>query len=97
MARACQDHAYIYVVSEPYYGGDLTTAAQRASQQGVSLNQHWLAGILRQVCVPWRGEQTLAVLYTTSLTHHAIAITYSPSYRLNKHTQYAAIYNECSP
>lgn len=45
-----QDHAYIYVVSEPYFGGDLTTCAQRASENGVALNQHWLAGILRQVC-----------------------------------------------
>jgi len=45
-----QDHAYIYVVSEPYFGGDLTTCAQRASQNGVALNQNWLAGILRQVC-----------------------------------------------
>lgn len=34
-----EDHAYIYVVSEPYYGGDLTTCAQRASQNGVTLNQ----------------------------------------------------------
>ncbi|CAK9025162.1 Calcium-dependent protein kinase 2 (PfCDPK2) [Durusdinium trenchii] len=45
-----QDHAYIYVVSEPYYGGDLTTCAQRASQNGVTLNQEWLAGILKQIC-----------------------------------------------
>ncbi|CAJ1350095.1 unnamed protein product [Effrenium voratum] len=45
-----QDHAYIYVVSEPYFGGDLTTAAQKAMQAGVALNQNWLAGILRQVC-----------------------------------------------
>lgn len=45
-----EDHAYIYVVSEPYFGGDLTTCAQRASQNGVALNQNWLAGILRQVC-----------------------------------------------
>lgn len=47
-----QDHAYIYVVSEPYFGGDLMTCAQRASENGVALNQHWLAGILRQVCAP---------------------------------------------
>lgn len=45
-----EDHAYIYVISEPYYGGDLMTCAQRASQNGVALNQNWLAGILRQVC-----------------------------------------------
>ena len=50
-----QDHAYIYVVSEPYFGGDLTTAAQKAMQAGVALNQNWLAGILRQVCVPRSG------------------------------------------
>ena len=51
-ACTVQDHAYIYVVSEPYFGGDLMTCAQKASENGVALNQHWLAGILRQVCAP---------------------------------------------
>mmetsp|Transcript_73164 Transcript_73164/g.171549 ORF Transcript_73164/g.171549 Transcript_73164/m.171549 type:complete len:691 (+) Transcript_73164:6-2078(+) len=45
-----QDHVYIYVVSEPYFGGDLTTCAQRATENGVALNQNWLAGILKQTC-----------------------------------------------
>eukprot|EP00440_Ansanella_granifera_P000102 gb/GFBE01000112.1/.p1 GENE.gb/GFBE01000112.1/~~gb/GFBE01000112.1/.p1 ORF type:complete len:728 (+),score=143.16 gb/GFBE01000112.1/:1-2184(+) len=45
-----QDYAYIYVVSEPYFGGDLTTCGQKASEKGVKLTQSWLAGILRQVC-----------------------------------------------
>ena len=52
MTCTVQDHAYIYVVSEPYFGGDLMTCAQKASENGVALNQHWLAGILRQVCAP---------------------------------------------
>ncbi|CAE7854384.1 CPK1, partial [Symbiodinium sp. KB8] len=45
-----QDHVYIYVVSEPYFGGDLTTCAQKATERGVALNQSWLAGILKQIC-----------------------------------------------
>jgi len=45
-----QDYAYIYVVSEPYFGGDLTTCAQKANEHGVKLSQLWLAGILQQIC-----------------------------------------------
>ena len=56
-----QDAAYIYVVSEPYYGGDLTTCAQRAAKEGVALNQHWLAGILRQICVACHDLEVVLV------------------------------------
>eukprot|EP00930_Biecheleria_cincta_P097194 TRINITY_DN88911_c0_g1_i1.p1 TRINITY_DN88911_c0_g1~~TRINITY_DN88911_c0_g1_i1.p1 ORF type:complete len:694 (-),score=146.52 TRINITY_DN88911_c0_g1_i1:48-2129(-) len=45
-----QDFAYIYVVSEPYFGGDLSTCAEKASENGVKLSQKWLAGILSQMC-----------------------------------------------
>ena len=67
MPSDLQDHAYIYVVSEPYFGGDLMTCAQRASENGVALNQHWLAGILRQVCVPLARCATFCCFVEPSL------------------------------
>ncbi|OLQ06823.1 Calcium-dependent protein kinase 1 [Symbiodinium microadriaticum] len=57
-----QDHVYIYVVSEPYFGGDLTTCAQKATERGVALNQSWLAGILKQICVTRPQERNVVVI-----------------------------------
>ncbi|CAE7296428.1 CPK1 [Symbiodinium sp. CCMP2456] len=57
-----QDHVYIYVVSEPYFGGDLTTCAQKATERGVALNQSWLAGILKQICATRLQERNVVVI-----------------------------------
>jgi calcium-dependent protein kinase len=45
-----QDFKNIYVVSEPYYGGDLLTCTDKAKEAGVRITEGWLAGILTQVC-----------------------------------------------
>lgn len=44
-----QDVSNIYVVQEPYMGGDLSTAVQRAAENGVRVNERWLAGVTHQV------------------------------------------------
>eukprot|EP00928_Gymnodinium_smaydae_P043224 TRINITY_DN29009_c0_g1_i2.p1 TRINITY_DN29009_c0_g1~~TRINITY_DN29009_c0_g1_i2.p1 ORF type:complete len:743 (+),score=185.27 TRINITY_DN29009_c0_g1_i2:163-2229(+) len=45
-----QDQGNIYVVSEPYHGGDLTTLVATAHQNGVAVTEAWLARIFKQVC-----------------------------------------------
>lgn len=45
-----QDRANIYVVSEPYFGGDLSGIVQKACQAGVAINGSWFAGIWKQAC-----------------------------------------------
>mmetsp|Transcript_65773 Transcript_65773/g.183208 ORF Transcript_65773/g.183208 Transcript_65773/m.183208 type:complete len:776 (+) Transcript_65773:72-2399(+) len=44
-----QDMANVYVVQEPYFGGDLTTAVWKASQAGVRVNESWMAIVMQQV------------------------------------------------
>jgi len=44
-----QDQANIYVVQEPYFGGDLTTAVQNAAEAGVAMTETWLAQVILQV------------------------------------------------
>jgi len=51
VARICEafeDLANIYVVSEPYTGGDLTTVTQKAQEHGVVLTHEWLGKIFLQ-------------------------------------------------
>merc|ERR1719478_264351 len=43
-----EDSQRVYVVNEPYFGGDLTPVAERAQEAGVPITQGWLAGILKQ-------------------------------------------------
>eukprot|EP00929_Paragymnodinium_shiwhaense_P111821 TRINITY_DN80107_c0_g1_i1.p1 TRINITY_DN80107_c0_g1~~TRINITY_DN80107_c0_g1_i1.p1 ORF type:complete len:945 (-),score=214.65 TRINITY_DN80107_c0_g1_i1:152-2986(-) len=46
-----QDMANVYIVQEPYFGGDLTTAPSKANAAGVRFNELWLARIIEQVLV----------------------------------------------
>lgn len=48
MQEIFQDNQNFYMISEPYHGGDLTTLAKRARQQGVTLNGAWWKNIFRQ-------------------------------------------------
>jgi calcium-dependent protein kinase len=52
MARICEvfeDMSNIYVISEPYSGGDLVTVTQKAQENGVQLTHQWLGLIFLQV------------------------------------------------
>mmetsp|Transcript_31691 Transcript_31691/g.79993 ORF Transcript_31691/g.79993 Transcript_31691/m.79993 type:complete len:850 (+) Transcript_31691:86-2635(+) len=44
-----QDYNNVYIAQEPYYGGDLHTAVQKAYHAGVRIDERWLAGIFHQV------------------------------------------------
>eukprot|EP00929_Paragymnodinium_shiwhaense_P044282 TRINITY_DN22720_c0_g1_i1.p1 TRINITY_DN22720_c0_g1~~TRINITY_DN22720_c0_g1_i1.p1 ORF type:complete len:879 (-),score=200.01 TRINITY_DN22720_c0_g1_i1:147-2783(-) len=44
-----EDRHFVYMVSEPYYGGDLQDLVPRASKAGVATTVHWLGGVVRQV------------------------------------------------
>eukprot|EP00927_Polykrikos_kofoidii_P018628 TRINITY_DN18654_c0_g1_i1.p1 TRINITY_DN18654_c0_g1~~TRINITY_DN18654_c0_g1_i1.p1 ORF type:complete len:685 (-),score=170.68 TRINITY_DN18654_c0_g1_i1:99-2078(-) len=46
-----QDDTHIYVVQEPYFGGDLSTAVHRASEAGVRVDEKWMAGVLQQLAI----------------------------------------------
>jgi len=46
-----QDRSNIYVVQEPYYGGDLSEAIQKAYKNGVKVNEAWLSGVMYQCVV----------------------------------------------
>jgi serine/threonine protein kinase len=48
MQEIFQDDQHFYMISEPYHGGDLTTLAKKAKQQGVNLNGTWWKNIFRQ-------------------------------------------------
>lgn len=51
VARICEvfeDLANIYVVSEPYTGGDLVTVTEKAQENGVALTHEWLGKIFLQ-------------------------------------------------
>jgi len=58
-----QNHANIYVVSEPYHGGDLKTAKDKAIENNVEVTEAWLAGIWRQVL------QGVDYLHTQDVMH----------------------------
>jgi serine/threonine protein kinase len=44
-----QDAANWYIISEPYFGGDLIQAPQTAQANGVALTPHWYTAIWKQV------------------------------------------------
>lgn len=44
-----EDNDHAYVVSEPYFGGDLTALLENAGKNGVSANVAWLGNIFKQV------------------------------------------------
>jgi len=44
-----QDETNIYIVQEPYFGGDLTTAVRKAVDSGVIVNEAWLSHVMLQV------------------------------------------------
>lgn len=44
-----QDWENVYIVQEPYFGGDLTTAVTKAHDAGVRVDERWLAGVSHQV------------------------------------------------
>jgi len=51
IARICEvfeDYSNIYVISEPYSGGDLVTVTQKAQENGVALTHKWLGLIFLQ-------------------------------------------------
>eukprot|EP00929_Paragymnodinium_shiwhaense_P049687 TRINITY_DN25043_c0_g1_i1.p1 TRINITY_DN25043_c0_g1~~TRINITY_DN25043_c0_g1_i1.p1 ORF type:complete len:433 (+),score=98.68 TRINITY_DN25043_c0_g1_i1:209-1507(+) len=47
--QAFEDLSNVYVVSEPYYGGDLTTLVVKASEHGVVVSFDWVARVFAQV------------------------------------------------
>jgi calcium-dependent protein kinase len=52
IARICeafQDYENIYVISEPYTGGDLTTLVQKATDNGVKITHKWLGFVFLQI------------------------------------------------
>lgn len=44
-----QDFENLYMVQEPYFGGTLCTAVQRAVDSGVQTDEYWLSKVARQV------------------------------------------------
>lgn len=44
-----EDHANVYVVSEPYFGGDMTTLLTRACEHGVTPTVDWVGRVFKQV------------------------------------------------
>mmetsp|Transcript_41818 Transcript_41818/g.115237 ORF Transcript_41818/g.115237 Transcript_41818/m.115237 type:complete len:686 (-) Transcript_41818:130-2187(-) len=44
-----QDFGNVYLVNEPYFGGDFTYLRERASQKGVAMTETWWKGIFRQL------------------------------------------------
>jgi len=52
IAKVCdvfEDRANIYVISEPYTGGDLLTLTEKAQKNGVPLTHDWLAHVFLQI------------------------------------------------
>mmetsp|Transcript_47763 Transcript_47763/g.153817 ORF Transcript_47763/g.153817 Transcript_47763/m.153817 type:complete len:888 (-) Transcript_47763:108-2771(-) len=46
-----QDWSNVYIVQEPYFGGDLTKAVQNAYNAGANPDERWVADVMLQVCV----------------------------------------------
>eukprot|EP00434_Breviolum_minutum_P039670 symbB.v1.2.035236.t1/scaffold4686.1/size36420/2 len=65
--EAFHDQDFVYLVNEPYFGGDFTKLAKRAYDKGVELRESWWRAIFRQClegleylhreaqmhCAPW--------------------------------------------
>lgn len=58
-----QDHANIYVVTEPYFGGDLTGAVKKAAEHGAKLNEVWMAFVYAQIV------QGIGYLHNNEIMH----------------------------
>eukprot|EP00927_Polykrikos_kofoidii_P044197 TRINITY_DN38232_c0_g1_i1.p1 TRINITY_DN38232_c0_g1~~TRINITY_DN38232_c0_g1_i1.p1 ORF type:complete len:869 (-),score=159.65 TRINITY_DN38232_c0_g1_i1:61-2667(-) len=58
-----EDHTYCYLISEPYYGGDLQDLVPRATEKGVSVSTRWLGLVVQQVV------QGVAFLHTKRIMH----------------------------
>jgi len=43
-----QDHQFIYMVGEPYLGGDFTTLKERAARQGVQMTEDYYKSLFQQ-------------------------------------------------
>ncbi|CAE8679629.1 unnamed protein product, partial [Polarella glacialis] len=46
-----QDWDNIYLVQEPYFGGDLTTAVQKAHAAGITVDERWMARVFLQIFI----------------------------------------------
>lgn len=46
--EAFHDQDFIYLVNEPYFGGDFTKLAKRAHDKGVEMREAWWRDIFRQ-------------------------------------------------
>jgi len=44
-----QDSSNVYIIQEPYFGGDLTTAVEKACDAGLEITEGWMAGIFHQI------------------------------------------------
>lgn len=44
-----QDWDNVYIVQEPYFGGDLTKAVQNAYNAGIAVDERWVAEVMYQV------------------------------------------------
>jgi len=66
IARVCdvfEDRANIYVISEPYTGGDLITLTKKAQENGVQLTHAWLGKVFLQIL------QGIAYLHSKETMH----------------------------
>lgn len=44
-----QDASNVYILQEPYFGGDFTTAVAKASKAGVKVEEQWVSRVMQQV------------------------------------------------
>eukprot|EP00929_Paragymnodinium_shiwhaense_P064766 TRINITY_DN32489_c0_g1_i1.p1 TRINITY_DN32489_c0_g1~~TRINITY_DN32489_c0_g1_i1.p1 ORF type:complete len:927 (+),score=185.54 TRINITY_DN32489_c0_g1_i1:99-2879(+) len=58
-----QDPVNFYVAGEPYFGGDLVSAAEKAQQQGVELTFSWFSNLWKQ------AGDGIAYLHTKHVMH----------------------------
>lgn len=58
-----QDFSNVYVVTEPYFGGDLSECINKAVENRVRVNEPWLANIMKQVLAG------IAFLHSNDIMH----------------------------
>lgn len=58
-----QDSQHFYLVNEPYFGGDLTTLAKRAHDEGLSMSEDWWRKIF------WQCLDGLRYLHSEAIMH----------------------------
>eukprot|EP00931_Biecheleriopsis_adriatica_P004853 TRINITY_DN106459_c0_g1_i1.p1 TRINITY_DN106459_c0_g1~~TRINITY_DN106459_c0_g1_i1.p1 ORF type:complete len:941 (-),score=189.20 TRINITY_DN106459_c0_g1_i1:130-2556(-) len=59
-----QDWSNIYLVQEPYFGGDLTTAVQKAHAAGIVVDERWMARVFHQILTGVQFLHTHAVVHS---------------------------------